>query len=286
MVTKLVTPEVNSVSITLQPQAEAIIPVANGYQAHAFFLNLMGRSSPSVAEELHSSDQTKPFTLSPIQGKFERAKSGFLKVIPQSRYSMRLTFLQGDVFAHFLDGALKWGDKIIELGPAVFKAVEVNTMGSPGCSFHSYRGLLEQACAERKIKLEFTSPTTFRSGGKRNVVFPEPQLVFGSYLAKWQAFSPIKLDTNLLPWLEKAIVARYKLETHILSFGSYQEVGFTGRCQFELSQDTPEEVVIDLNALADFAFYCGTGAKTTMGMGQTNRKEVAQRIALIKCAGG
>jgi CRISPR-associated endoribonuclease Cas6 len=26
-----------------------------------------------------------------------------------------------------------------------------------------------------------------------------------------------------------------------------------------------------LNALADFAFYCGTGAKTTMGMGQTRR---------------
>ena len=29
-----------------------------------------------------------------------------------------------------------------------------------------------------------------------------------------------------------------------------------------------------VNLLADFAFYCGTGYKTTMGMGQTRRQEV------------
>ena len=286
MSAKQLAPEIYSISVVLQPLAEAVIPLAHGYHAYAFFLNLMGRSSPSVAEALHSSDQAKPFTLSPLEGKFGRAKRGFLKIFPLSRYSMRLTFLQGDLFARFLDGALKWGNKTIELGPAVCHAVEVNTMGSPACNFHSYQGLLEQAYAERKIELEFTSPTAFRSGGKRNVVFPEPQLVFGSYLAKWQAFSPIKMDTDLSPWLEKTIVARHKLETRILSFGSYQEVGFTGKCQFELSQDTPEEVVIALNALADFAFYCGTGAKTTMGMGQTSIKKVASEVASKSNASG
>jgi len=81
----------------------------------------------------------------------------------------------------------------------------------------------------------------------------------------------VKLDDTISSWSDRIVVARYRLETHILNFGSYQEVGFTGRCRYELDKNTPEEVAHALNALADFAFYCGTGAKTTMGMGQTKR---------------
>ena len=66
-------------------------------------------------------------------------------------------------------------------------------------------------------------------------------------------------------------IAKYKLETRILHFGSYQEIGFEGKCTVEIAPEVPEETVRSLNALADFAFYCGTGAKTAMGMGQTRR---------------
>ncbi|MBA7586214.1 CRISPR-associated endoribonuclease Cas6 [subsurface metagenome] len=137
-------------------------------------------------------------------------------------------------------------------------------------SFQSYQGILDSASAGRQVDLEFLSPTTFRSGGK-NIIFPQPELVFGSYLNKWQTFSPIKLDDSLPSWFDKVMVARYRLQTHILDFGSYREVGFTGKCRFELDKATPDKVVVTLNALADFALYCGTGAKTTMCMGQTRR---------------
>lgn len=270
-------PNVYSVLLTLLPEAEAVIPYGHGHQAYALFLNLLKESEPSLAEELHSSDGLKPVTLSPLQGKFGRAVNG-MKIVSQCNYRLRLTFLRSDIFAHFLDGALRWGDRTIELGPAVFRMDRINTVmeNTPIASWRSYKDIIDNASTERCIELEFISPTAFRSGGKRNVVFPEPQLVFGSYLNRWQAFSPVKLDSSISSWFENMVVARYKLGTRILHFGSYQEVGFTGRCRFEVDKNTPEEAVIVLNALADFAFYCGTGAKTTMGMGQTRRIKTSE----------
>jgi len=263
-------PEVYSVSVKLRALKEVVISQAHGYQAYGLLLNVLRMSSQSLAEELHGLDGAKPFTVSPLQGRFGRAGEG-LRIFPESEYSLRFTFLKSDVFAHFLDGAMKWGDDTVELGSGSFQVEEVNPASKKDSSigFQSYEGILNSASTWRQIELQFLSPTAFRSGGKRNVVFPEPELVFGSYLNRWQAFSPVTLDDSVASWFDRIVVARYQLETHILNFGSYQEVGFTGRCRYELDKNTPEEVALALNALADFAFYCGTGAKTTMGMGQT-----------------
>ncbi|MBA7610624.1 hypothetical protein ES703_17836 [subsurface metagenome] len=269
---EVTTPDVYSISVTLEPLTEAVVSQMQGYHAYALFLKLLRASNPSLAEELHGLDGPKPFTVSHLQDKFGRNENG-LRLIPKSEYSLKLTFLRSDVLAHFLDGAIKWSDNALELGSASLRMKEVDTLSTknPYASFQSYQGILSSASAERQIELEFLSPTAFRSKGRRNVVFPQPELVFGSYLNRWQAFSPVKLDDSILAWLDSTIVARYKLDTRILHFGSYQEVGFTGKCRFLLDRNTPEEIVVALNALADFAFYCGTGAKTTMGMGQTRR---------------
>ena len=268
---KVINPELYSISMTLKTRAESVMPVAHGHHAHAFFLNLIKASDPSMAKEFHDSEGAKPFTLSPLQGKFTNTRNQ-LTLMPRARYCMGLTFLRGDAFAHFLDGSLKWGNKTVKLGPAKFRIDGIDTINksTPAMSFQSYQDILNSASANPQIELEFLSPTTFRSGG-HNVMFPEPELVFGSYLNKWQAFSPIKINSSLSAWFDKVLVARYRLQTHILDFGSYKEVGFTGKCRFELGKDFPEEITRMVNALADFALYCGTGAKTTMGMGQTRR---------------
>jgi len=269
---ELIAPDLYSISVVLEPVKEAVTSQTHGYHTYAMFLNLLRASDPALAEELHGVDGHKPFTISPLQGKFGRAENG-LKLIPKSSYSVRLTFLRGEVLAHLLDGALKWGEDELELGSASFLMKEIETFSrkNPSTSFQTYQGILDHASAERQIELEFLTPTAFRSGGKRNVVFPEPRLVFGSYMNRWQEFSTVKLDDSIAQSIERMVVARYKLGTSILNFGSYQEVGFTGRCRFEVDRNTPEEVVYAINALADFSFYCGTGAKTTMGMGQTKK---------------
>lgn len=268
----IISPEVYSVSVKLRALKEVVISQAHGYQVYGLFLSVLRMSSQSLAEELHELDGAKPFTVSPLQGRFGRAGEG-LRVIPEARYSLRFTFMKSDVFAHFLDGTMKWGDNTVELGSGSFQVEEVNPASKKDSStgFQSYQGILNGASAQHQIELQFSSPTAFRSGGKRNVVFPAPELVFGSYLNRWQVFSTVKLDDSISSWSDRIVVARYRLETHILNFGSYQEVGFTGKCRYELDKNTPEEVAHALNALADFAFYCGTGAKTTMGMGQTKR---------------
>jgi CRISPR-associated endoribonuclease Cas6 len=81
----------------------------------------------------------------------------------------------------------------------------------------------------------------------------------------------LKFPDSLSTCWEKVLLANYKLDTHILHFNGYQEKGFEGQCQLELPAEINADEVKAINALADFSFYCGTGAKTTMGMGQTRR---------------
>lgn len=280
---EITAPDVYSVKVTLRPLQEAVISPAHGYQLNALLLKILRLSAPAVAEELHDSDSAKPFTVSLLQGRSAPGERGF-RVSPESAYNWRLTFLKSEIFTHFLAGALKWESQPAEVGPATFLMEEINPALPRDylTGFSSYGAILDHASARYQIEMEFLSPTAFRSSGKRNVIFPDPSLVFGSYFNRWQAFSPVKLDDALTLWLEKMLVARYRLETRILDFGSYQEVGFSGRCRFLLDKSTPQEVVIGINALADFAFYCGTGAKTTMGMGQTRRVKGARNVKVVE----
>lgn len=120
--------------------------------------------------------------------------------------------------------------------------------------------------------MQFLSPTVFRSKGKRNVLFPEPRLLFQSWLSRWEGILPGSLDNDLLALVEQGTrISEYSLETRILHFSSYREIGFQGKCTVDIAGELLGNAVRSLNALADFAFYCGTGAKTTMGMGQTRR---------------
>jgi len=259
-----------AVLLKLKADGEAIISPTQGHHAYGLFLSLIRQSSPRMADELHGSDSMKPFTISPLQGKFQRTGKS-LKVVDASEYSIRLTFLKEDVFACFMDAALKAATQPLRLESAVFYIdhVVLHHDDSPLCHHQSYEELFAESACETKITLRFLSPTAFRSGGKRNVLFPAASLAFGSYLNRWQHFSPVEVGEPTAEFLESIVVARYKLNTHILHFKAYQETGFEGECTFELPAGVGEDCLKAMNALADFAFYCGTGAKTTMGMGQT-----------------
>lgn len=265
-------PELYSISVVVRSLQTGAIPLSHGYHAYALFLNIIRASDSALAEKLHAGEAAKPFTVSTLIGKTHR-NGAQLKIISDSALFLRLTFLDSTVFSHFMDGALKWGSKPIEIAGLSFCVEEVMTTPREGMSmaFMSYQGILDDSDTSRQIDMEFLTPTVFRSGGRRNNVFPEPALVFGSYWNKWQALSPVKMDNNLNSYFDKISVTRYRLETGIWDFGSYQEVGFSGACRFEIDPNVPADRMAFINALADFAQFCGTGAKTTMGMGQTLR---------------
>jgi CRISPR-associated endoribonuclease Cas6 len=48
-------------------------------------------------------------------------------------------------------------------------------------------------------------------------------------------------------------------------------VGFTGTVSYEIDRKASPELIFQMNLLAHDAFFCGTGRKTTVGMGQTVR---------------
>jgi len=266
-------PELFSVYVVVHPLQAGWIPLAHGYHAYSLFLNIIRTSDPALAEKLHAGEQVKPFTVSILNGKMPRNGAQFT-ISPDVIFSLRLTFMDSDIFSHFLDGAMRWGDKPIEIAGVPFRVEEVVTAPREDIpvSFESFQGILDAAYNSRQIDLEFITPTVFRSGGKRNNIFPEPTLVIGSYLNKWQALSPVRLDSDLNSYFDKINIIRYRLESKIWDFGSYQEVGFTGVCRFEIDKNIPDDKVVLINALANFAQFCGTGAKTTMGMGQTWRR--------------
>jgi CRISPR-associated endoribonuclease Cas6 len=261
-----------STVLKLKTPDEQVISATQGYHAYALFLNLIRQSKPELAEKLHESTQVKPFTLSTLQGKFEHVDKS-LKLIPETEYTIRLTFLNEEIFCYFMDAVLKNEQKPLRLESAVFYIQELlaTEKSSQWCRCQSFEELLDQAPIENKIQIDFTSVTTLRSGGKRNLIFPEPSVVFASWLAKWQNLSPIKFEEKLMESFRNITLTSYKLETHILHFNGYQETGFEGKCAFNLANRLNDIDIKALNPLADFAFYSGSGAKTAMGMGQTRR---------------
>ena len=261
-----------SVVLNLESLADAEISANLGHHALALFLGLIRRVDEPLSQRLHSMEGLKPFTVSPLQGKFTR-KKGSIAIRSGAQCWLRFTALEDSVFARLMDAFLR-SEPRAWLEQAEFRIVDVVThpQGSPWAGFASFEQMLESAAAERKISLQFTSPTVFRSGGTRNVAFPTPELVFGSLYNKWNSFSGENLGSGSLDAIQNnVLMSRYKLETKMLDFNGYQELGFLGHCEYTLSDRLSDESLKALNALADFAFFCGTGAKTTMGMGQTRR---------------
>lgn len=269
-----------SMVLNLEPAHDAEISANQGRHALALFLSLIERVDGPLADTLHSDDGQKPFTISSLQGKFSRRKTSIF-VRSKSPCWLRFTILEEKVFAKLMHSLLK-GKTNVHLGDADFCVADVIThpQGSQWAGFDSFHGMLERASEERKILLQFTSPTVFRSAGKRNIAFPSPELVFGSLLSKWNAFSENRLDTTLVKTFGNGVlVSRYKLETKMLGFEDYQELGFVGKCEYIISSNVSQETLRTLNALADFAFFAGAGAKTTMGMGQTRRMRNVSTIS-------
>lgn len=265
---------IHSLLLSLRPLARTLIHITQGYRALSLFLELVRSFDPVLASRLHTEAEVKPFTVSPLGGKLERTGDK-LAVLPDETYSLRLTLLDEHLLGDAIYSLLKLPQGLrLNLDKAAFSlvAVAATPMDSPEAAFTRYSDIAGKANDSRRLTLNFLSPVAFRSKGKRNVVFPEAGLVFGSLLTKWNAFSAVKFEDSIKDTFPECIVpSQYRLETRILDFVTYKEIGFEGVCSYTINSGVNKEAVRQINALADFAFYSGVGAKTTMGMGQTRR---------------
>ena len=269
-----------SAVLYLIPSQDVILRPTMGHHAHAAFLSLLRTSNPKKADEVHAASTQKPFTVSPLIGNGERY-GNFLRVRADAKCWLRFTFLDDELFTHFSNTFFAQELPSIRLGQATFQfncLVTSNTENHNWSGNTTYADLVQSAKPATNIHLRFHSPTAFRALTPRgqksyNHTQVDPVRCYQSWINKWNAFAPLQFDKDeLLTFItERSRISHAETRTQALNFGRHTEIGSVGTCTFRFEQESPldENLLRAANCLANYAFYCGTGYKTTMGMGQT-----------------
>ena len=272
-----------STHISLIPETDVTLRPTMGHHAHAAFLTILRETDPELAETLHAQSAQKPFTVSPLVAKAKQhAKQ--LHIRAGTDCKLRFTFLDDTLFTAFGRAFLKFELPAIRLGGATFQVKQLishSTETQDWSSNATYAELVQSAKIDTEIHLKFHSPTAFRALTPRgqksyNHTQVDPVRCYQSWINKWNTFAPLQFDRNeLLAFVTEHVrVSRTDTHTQALNFGRHTEIGWVGTCTFRFDKESllHENLLNAANCLADFAFYCGTGYKTTMGMGQTKRR--------------
>ncbi len=254
-----------SIVVHLKALEQGYVPPLIAPAIHAEFLRWLPEK-----ERDHANSDRRPFTVSDLLGRFETKPGGWRKVDKGQRVSFRLTLLQD------MGVVLPQIGQEISLTNLRFQFQQVSIDDGDWARESSYQSLVDQYKGAGKgpmevIKVAFESTTTFHTRGNLHAPIPIPEKVFGSWLARWAIFSPIKKPHGVADLSAARIgISQYKLETHGVPYDDALWIGFAGYCHFRVFTEDVNTLRL-ANTLADFAFYCGTGVKLSFGLGQTRR---------------
>lgn len=241
---------------------------------HAWFLNQVRQIDPDLSAYLHDGESEKPFNISALEGQLLPSGKQ-LQIEANQMYHWQVNALSQRVTL-FLKLWLTDLPKTIELSGASLEIKQVNIVHPPT----TYTQLLQSAQQQPVINLSFISPTSFRRKG-HHFPLPVPENLFHSYLRRWNDFSEIPVDQeSFLNWIdENVIIHQHRLQSEKVTAGKRGSVtGFTGAISLGLSKVAlaNTEFTQLFYALVKLAPYCGTGHKTTFGLGQTRLDWVEQ----------
>lgn len=263
-----------------------------GQKTLALFLQeLIQKQDEALAARLHAPVASKPFTTAILQGvgsppASKRVTGSKEAESASSGIKIRITLLQDALYPLIVGCFLTEVGKtpMLKLGRStllVEKVTATPESGEPWSAFVRFEELLDRASeAETTWTLRFHTPTCFKVGDAL-IPLPIPRLCVQSWLRSWEAYSPRPLLTNplerrhFLDVVEGTVSVTYtrlRLAYQDYSFDGTRtrETGFVGICRFSVN---PKKAVSShlkiLNALVGYSFFCGTGRKTTMGMGMT-----------------
>jgi len=247
------------VLLTFKAEEEVELSRLRPKVAHGIIFSLF-KGAPEVGRLLHGG-AFKPFSIS-INSHFrypERRVKSFgiiFNLLDNTLYpevSRYLFFLEENLF---------------EVGGVKVRLARVRPL-----EVTNYEEIFNSAPAARELILDFLSPTAFKRE-RFDFPLPEPRLVFGGLLRRWNAFSPVKIEKGLFRELPKILtvsgcwIRTRKVE--IMEGGRF--TGFTGRVFFYAFSDD-DYTLKALNALARFASFAGVGRKTPMGFGSVKHVE-------------
>jgi len=235
-----------------------------------------------LGDYLHESTSEKAFTLSPLQTtKYHSTKHYPLQwehnqpITARTPCWWRITLLDDTLFGQLTDLWLNLNPKHPwHLGPADLQITGIlgtPQFNQPWANACTYSQLYQQASeTNRIIAFSFATPTTFRQGAYDSVI-PTRECVFNSLLSRWNKYSNVEMTNTSIESLFSSFV---NIKTEILADARSKFIGIVGEVTYRILGDVEPLTIKQINALADFALYCGLGRKTTMGMG------IARRIAI------
>ncbi|MCR5021641.1 CRISPR-associated endoribonuclease Cas6 [Ruminococcus sp.] len=135
----------------------------------------------------------------------------------------------------------------------------------------SYDDLLNEYYLDGKsaryITIRTITPTAFKSNGKY-VIFPSSKLILNSIAKRYDAFSGSTsiLDDQLSDYIEENTdIVEYDLRSVKFSLEGITIPSYIGTVKIKLSGN--REFICLMNMLLRYGEYCGTGIKTSLGMG-------------------
>lgn len=243
---------------------EAIVfPRAAAPVLHGAIHRLLERVDPEYGWHIHN-QQLKPMALSPLTHALGRVVSG-TAVSPGGRLGVLESTLLSVLVTALLACQQSGRELSLDGRGALIEGVRV------AAGPITYRSLAAGAAPRAEITVRFVTPTIFRHKGetKPSPRGPEPRLLFGGYLRRWQAFAPPDLVTAVT---DATISAQVSLRHgHCLprrvDLGKFQQQAFTGWATYDIAGDARFRA--EIATLAAYSAFCGTGARAAFGMGQT-----------------
>ncbi len=265
-----------SLVVTVRVAEPVTVPAHLGRAVHALLLRWLDAHDAALARRWHEADGPKPFTCSTLLGA-KRSAANTRQLEPEHDYWFRLTAFEPEVSAALTVRA-QHPPRAVDLDGVILSVTGMTAepaahpwAGSAAFEDLAAPYLLAREQAPRRLRLRFAAPVMFHQRGL-NMPLPLPDLVFGSLLDRWNAFSPVAVSPEVRAFCASSVALNgFRLRSRGipvkdggLQIGAVGEAGYTAT-----RYDRYWMGVLAL--LADFALYAGVGRQVTTGFGQARR---------------
>lgn len=223
-----------------------------------------------LAKDLHNrldirmgEEQIPSTTFSGILGQHGR-NGDFITFLPEQIYTLTLSGLQESSSKAIADLDLS---ETLEFLGAKFEISDRQD------EITTYENLYTELVANepestRKFELNFLTPTAFAQN-RTHLPLPIPQLMFRSWLERWNHFAPVYLGSDdLITYLTNYFtVTRHHIRTSTVQIHQGQCTGFTGQVTIQAIGKVEPLLVNVAHLLVHYAAFSGTGIKTRLSMG-------------------
>jgi len=272
--------------LKLKPKTEIEIPASNGYPIYSAILAKIKMENKEISEYIHDS-AIGSISVSGLSGRLLKSqRTNYRKITPKNLYETRIGIIdpkESEIFKSVISQLLFSAEEniVIELEGGSLEIVECRSEDENfNQILRKVAGLSSKAIS---INMHFRTPTCIQyKNSKSYEMFPHRTAVFNSLLSKWNSVCPAELKMDL----DRDEISRYVLE--IPDAKSYQthnvmvntifdknkdhfrpifNPGFTGKCTYAFSKDSPQDIRNAILILSIFAEYSGVGSAVSRGCG-------------------